>query len=129
LALDRFKQQPDYEALVTLNKRIANILEKSGVPATAAQQADETLLREPAEQNLYSAVVAVVPTVQQAVARRDYDQALGTLVGLRGVVDQFFVEVLVMAEQEEIRHNRLALLAQVRQAFRLVADVSCLVFL
>ncbi|MBF0158730.1 MAG: glycine--tRNA ligase subunit beta [Magnetococcales bacterium] len=129
MALNRFKQQPDYESLVMLNKRIANILEKSDVLARPLGPVDPSLLYEPAEQDLYRAVEGVEVIVKQAVAQRDYDQALLSLTGLRTVVDRFFVEILVMAEQEDRRHNRFALLTRVRQAFRRVADVSCLVFL
>ena len=62
--------------------------------------------------------------VRGHVARRDYPAALRALDNLRSPVERFFTEVLVMAEDSELRRNRVALLAQLRELFSLVADLS-----
>ena len=56
--------------------------------------------------------------------RREYAAALSELAELRGVVDTFFDDVMVMADDKATRNNRLALLTQLRAAFLDVADIS-----
>ncbi|MBF0098342.1 MAG: glycine--tRNA ligase subunit beta [Magnetococcales bacterium] len=123
-ALAEFKGLPSYRALVAANKRIANILSKSD---TAIGVVEVSLLSLPAEVALYHALQAVEAGIGAQVAERHYAEALQQLAGLRAVIDGFFDDVLVMDENMALRTNRLALLARVRAAFRLVADVSCLV--
>ncbi|MBF0184367.1 MAG: glycine--tRNA ligase subunit beta [Magnetococcales bacterium] len=123
-ALALFKGLPSYRSLVAANKRIANILSKS---TESAVELSEEALRLPAEQALYQAMHALEADVEALVAGRRYAEALQQLAGLREVIDGFFNDVLVMDEDVTVRRNRLALLARVRAAFRLVADVSCLV--
>ncbi|MEO5353238.1 MAG: glycine--tRNA ligase subunit beta [Magnetococcus sp. XQGC-1] len=124
-ALAVFKTLPSYGALVAANKRIANILEKAG----GLQQGgvDAGLFTLPAEVQLHQEVESRRLVVPELVQRRAYAEALQQLAELRGVIDRFFAEVLVMDPDLAVRNNRLALLAQVRQTFRQVADVSCLV--
>ena len=56
--------------------------------------------------------------------QHEYTAALGELAKLRGVVDRFFDDVLVMVEDKATKRNRLALLAELRALFLDVADVS-----
>ncbi|MBF0161142.1 MAG: glycine--tRNA ligase subunit beta [Magnetococcales bacterium] len=125
-ALAAFKGLPSCGALVAANKRIANILDKA-VGVEAEGSLDSTLLRLPAEMALQKAVASCAVEVAQRVQRRAYGEALQQLALLRPAIDQFFDEVLVMDPDPAIRRNRLALLAQVRQSFRQVADVRHLV--
>lgn len=126
-ALAAFKSLPSYASLVAANKRIANILTKSGGELGARPRVDPELLSEPAERGLHAALVKHGGAVTRACEGGEYGEALTTLAGLREVIDRFFDDVLVMAEEQALRRNRLALLHQVRAAFHQVADVSRLV--
>ena len=59
-----------------------------------------------------------------ALARRDYSTMCQSLSRLRGPVDAFFDQVMVMAEDERVRRNRLSLLARIRGTFLQMADFS-----
>ena len=87
---------------------------------------DVAALREPAEKALHEALAGIVAEVERALAKRDYAAALARLATLRPAVDGFFDGVMVNAEDPALRRNRLALLAQVRQQFTRIADLSCL---
>ena len=124
-ALVDFLQRPDAESLTAANKRIANILKKSPDSDKHAK-VDSALLHLGAEQELYSALMTAKPTLDQALASRDYAAALRCLAALRPVIDTFFTDVMVNDPDPSLRSNRLALVAQVRHAFLGVADLSCL---
>ena len=108
-------------ALVEANKRIRNILRKSEAPDG---DLDPELLREPAEQALAERVAALRPQVEKLCRERQYRQAMEQLATLAEPVAKFFDDVLVMAEEPEIRHNRLRLLRDVRELFLTIADLS-----
>ena len=119
-AVAEFLSLDEAESLAAANKRIANILKK----ADASQPLDEALLAEPAEIALRAAVVDVAKGVEPKLADGDYTAALKDLAVLREPVDRFFDDVMVMAEDEATRNNRLALLADLRRLFSGVADIS-----
>jgi glycyl-tRNA synthetase beta chain len=123
-ALVKFLALPEASSLTAANKRIANILKKADLGAGGT--VDVAALLEPAEKALHEALAAVVPEVERALAKRDYSLALTRLATLRPAVDGFFDGVMVNAEDPILRRNRLALLAQVRQQFTRIADLSCL---
>ena len=122
-AVNHFRQLPEAEALAAANKRVANILAKADVVPTEVK---EDLLQEAAEKALYAAVVKQQQTVAPLFADRDYKEALSALASLRDVVDTFFDDVMVMADDEALKNNRLALLQQLRDLFFEVADISAL---
>jgi glycyl-tRNA synthetase beta chain len=111
-------------SLAGANKRIANILRKAGDDSNAGL--NPALLEEPAEAALYEALTSARRDIAPLLETREYAAALGRLAGLRGVVDRFFDDVLVMADDDAVRRNRLALLAELRGVFLNIADVSCL---
>ncbi|WP_288023595.1 glycine--tRNA ligase subunit beta, partial [Thauera sp.] len=120
-AVEAFRALPEAEALAAANKRIVNILKKAeGAPG----EPDLALLQEEAEKALFRQVVEVAPLVRSHVANEDYTAALCALAGLRAAVDQFFEDVMVMAEEPLTRANRLALLAQLAGLMNQVADIS-----
>ena len=82
------------------------------------------LLQEAAEQALHQAMSTLTPKAQQQWQQGDYTASLQTLAALREPVDAFFEDVMVNAEQPELRHNRLVLLQQLHQAMNRVADLS-----
>jgi glycyl-tRNA synthetase beta chain len=120
-AVRAFAALPEAAALAAANKRIGNILKK-------AEQADahvsEPLLQEAAEQALYAAMKDVTPRAAGQFEAGDYTASLQTLAALRGPVDAFFDQVMVNAEEADLRLNRLGLLSILNQAMNRVADLS-----
>ena len=123
-ALGRFLALPEAASLTAANKRISNILRKAE-PGTGGA-VDTGTLRESAEKALHEALAAVVVDTDRALAKRDYATALARLATLRPAVDGFFDTVMVNAEDQNLRRNRLALLAALRRQFTRIADLSCL---
>jgi glycyl-tRNA synthetase beta chain len=122
LAVKTFMGLPEAEALAGANKRITNILKKSG--AEAAIAVDRALLDGGAEHDLYLAVQTLLPVVHGHLGRGDYTGALRSLASARAPVDRFFDDVMVMADDRAVRANRLALLRGLAEAMNQVADLS-----
>ena len=122
MSLIEFLQLPDAASLAAANKRIANILRKSG--AGAVRSVDEGLLTLEQERRLHADIAALRADVEAALAARRYDEALKRLATLRPTVDAFFDKVLVMDPKPEVQNNRLALLESLSRLFLAVADLS-----
>lgn len=123
-AVRAFAALPEAHALAAANKRVANILRKSS--ASGGPTLDATLLREPAEKVLERALRELRPQADAAQARGDHAAALQCLAALKAPVDAFFDDVMVNVDDAALRANRLALLEQLQQAMRQVADLACL---
>ena len=121
-AVQAFLELDEAQSLASANKRIANILRQAEVTETS--DIDKTLLEEGAERMLYDALVSAEVTVRPLLDERDYTRSLRELAALRQPVDSFFDDVMVMADDEAVRTNRLALLAGLRTLFLDVADIS-----
>jgi glycyl-tRNA synthetase beta chain len=121
-ALRGFLSLPEATSLAAANKRIANILRKA--PPDVSGAVDTARLQEPAERRLFDQVVSMERAVNPLFARREYTPALSQLAALRDDVDTFFDSVMVMAEDPEVRANRLGLLTRLRGLFLQVADLS-----
>ncbi|WP_395822690.1 glycine--tRNA ligase subunit beta [Collimonas sp.] len=120
-AVQAFAALPEAEALAAANKRITNILKKTeGAGSTVSTE----LLRDNAEQALFAAMNAIKPDVDAAFANGDFSTALKALAQLRQNVDGFFNDVMVMAGDEQLRNNRLALLSNLHVMLNQVADIS-----
>ena len=122
-AVNHFRNLPEAAALAAANKRVANILAKEAAPTGAVV---ETALVEATEKALYSELQALEPVVQPLLAAKNYTAALSKLAALRAPIDAFFDNVMVMADDAELKANRLRLLAQLRGLFTSVADISVL---
>ena len=123
-ALQELRQESDFISLASNFKRVVNILSQAG---EVSGEPDESLFRDPAESALWQAYLRVRPEVEAAGKNHDYDAALRSLASMRGVVDEFFKAVMVMAEEPEIRKNRIRLLYAISQSFRSIADISRIV--
>jgi glycyl-tRNA synthetase beta chain len=121
-ALQHFLKLPEAESLAAANKRIANILRKA--PADITGAVDTSRLQDGAERQLFEHVISMERAVNPLFARREYAQALSQLASLREDVDRFFDSVMVMAEDAEVRTNRLGLLLRLRALFLQFADLS-----
>jgi len=122
-AVNHFRSLPEAAALAAANKRVANILAKEAAPTG---EIVESKLVEDAEKALYAEIQAILPVVQPLLAAKDYTAALSKLAALRAPIDAFFEGVMVMADDTELKANRLRLLAQLRDLFTSVADISVL---
>src|SRR5690625_1676947 len=120
-ACQRFAQLPQAESLAATNKRISNILQKAPQEPMVLDQA---LLKEPAELALAKCIDQLAPQAQAQFEALDFTESLSTMAQAKDAVDNFFDEVMVMDEDLALRHNRLALLAQLYQAMNLTADIS-----
>lgn len=124
-ALGAFLDTEDGKNLLAGTKRAANILAAEEKKGTAIAGAVDPILFEfDAEKNLFAAVNQSVTQATKAIESEDYSAAMGALATLREPVDSFFEAVLVNAENDSVRTNRLALLAMIRQATGAVADFS-----
>jgi glycyl-tRNA synthetase beta chain len=121
-AVTVFRKLPEAEALAAANKRIANILRQAG--GNIGDTVDKARLVETAEKTLATELDAMAAKVAPQFAQRNYTEALCQLAGLRGAVDAFFDQVMVMAEDEALRNNRLALLRRLSDLFLQAADLS-----
>jgi glycyl-tRNA synthetase beta chain len=120
-AVRAFAALPEAPALAAANKRIGNILKKA---ERADPHVNENLLKEDAEKALHAATQKIAPQARAQFESGDYTGSLQTLAVLRGPVDAFFDDVMVNAEEMDLRLNRLGLLATLHQAMNRVADLS-----
>lgn len=124
-AIQDVRRNPDFAPLSIAFKRAANLLkqaEKKGESLTGPVRED--LFRTEAERGLGSRLAEIQNEVEPFLAARDYPKVLAHLVSLRGAVDSFFLSVVVMDPDADLRRNRLALLAGVRSLFGRLADFS-----
>jgi glycyl-tRNA synthetase beta chain len=123
-ALQELRQEPDFLSLASNFKRVVNILSQAG---SVQGNLEESMLKDPAESALWRSYLQVRPEVEAARKNHDYSAALRSLASMRGVVDEFFKAVMVMAEDPAVRNNRISLLNAVSQLFRSIADISRIV--
>ncbi|HED18675.1 MAG TPA: glycine--tRNA ligase subunit beta, partial [Gammaproteobacteria bacterium] len=117
-----FRKLPEAESLAAANKRIANILKKTD--QRIPDQVDNGRLVDKAEKQLARQLEKISTVVVPLMDAGDYTPALKQLAGLRKNVDAFFDQVMVMAEDDSLRANRLALLQNLSKLFLRVADLS-----
>ncbi|WP_440682955.1 glycine--tRNA ligase subunit beta [Cysteiniphilum halobium] len=123
-ALIAFKSHTACERLAQSNKRVANILAKNAVDNVLA--IDQSLLHEAAEISLFEALCSVESNLSTLISDKKYQEALLILSTLDEPIAEFFEHVMVIAEDEKIKNNRLAILQKISHLFRQVADLSAL---
>lgn len=122
-AVVKFKELKEAEDLAAAYKRVNNIQAKSG---RNSADINESLLQEDAEKKLVEHLKALMPTINDLYQKGEYDKAMLTLAELRDDVDYFFEKVMVNADDEAIKNNRLAILNQLSAVFSKTADISVL---
>ena len=120
-AVRAFQKLPEAASLAAANKRIVNILKKAEPDFV---NVDTSAFVEPAEHRLYGAMEVVMPIVSVCLDGGDYSAALRILARLKAPVDAYFDSVMVNAEDQKIRANRLALLSDLHTLMNKVADLS-----
>ena len=120
-AVRAFAALPESPALAAANKRIGNILKKAG---EVDAHVNPALLQEDAEKNLHAAMQKLLPESEAQFKAGDYTASLQTLAALRAPVDAFFDDVMVNAEEMDLRLNRQGLLKSLHVAMNRVADLS-----
>lgn len=121
-AMEDFKKRPDFEPLGIAFKRVCNIIKgfENG-------RVDTSLFTQREEEALYQAYLETKNRAGTFIDKDEYKQALRELAGMRKFVDEFFEAVLVMAEDEAVRFNRLSLLEAISKLFYRIADFSKIV--
>ena len=122
-AVRAFAALPEAAALAAANKRIGNVLKKAG---EVDAHVNTALFKEDAEQALYTVMQKLLPESESQFNAGDYTASLQTLATLRSPVDAFFDDVMVNAEEMDLRLNRQGLLKSLHLAMNRVADLSCL---
>jgi glycyl-tRNA synthetase beta chain len=114
------------ESLASANKRIANILKSSEGEPDGNDKSDPSLFETDQEHTLFAAINNISESHQADINARDYASILSRLAALKEPVDEYFDAVLVMADDQRLRQNRLTTLSQLRRLFLDVADISCI---
>ena len=120
----KFRGFSEAEILVDAGKRINNIFRKSGVESDSFSAPDVGLFEHDAERALHDAVIKLTADTNKQTNEGDYVSALKTLALAAKPIDEFFDKVMVNAEDEKIRHNRFALLHELRALLNCVVKLS-----
>ncbi|MCX7760067.1 MAG: glycine--tRNA ligase subunit beta [Hydrogenothermaceae bacterium] len=118
-ALMELKNNPEYEKIVMVFKRIANI-----VPPEFEGGLNINLFEKDEEVKLNEKLQSIKPVFKSYVDKKDYQKGLLTLLELKPYIDSFFDNVMVMVENQDIKNNRLALLKEINSLFRDIADFT-----
>lgn len=123
-ALQRLKSEPDFKVLATAFKRVVNIIKKADAAETVAAEVDTALFEHDSESELFALFKEIEQKACRSVENGNIDQAFADIASMRETVDRFFDDVMVMAENIDIRKNRLALLGRISGLFAGLADFS-----
>lgn len=125
-AIHGIRTHPDFDAIATAFKRASNILKQAKAKSRsyAPELLEQSLLKEPAEIELHSAMMQVYANIQSPLRQKAYREVLQAWVQIRVVLDRFFEKVLVMDPDETICKNRLSLLFTLETYLKEVADFS-----
>ncbi len=124
-AVHHFGGLEQAQALASANKRVSNLVVKSGLKDSNSK-VDPSLFDSEAERVLYSLVEGKEVELAPLIKNHDYSGALVSLSTLREPIDNFFDDVMVMSDVEAVKVNRIMLLMRLRDLFLQVADVSLL---
>lgn len=123
-AVQTVTRKPEFDPLIVGFKRAHRLVEKE---QWDHQQVEAARFQHPSESALHKAVVEERGKMSMALEAGDYNKVLDSLVGLKTVIDDFFAAVMVNAEDQAIRSNRLSLLKEVDELFMSFADFSQIV--
>ena len=124
-ALQNVRQENDFSSLAEADKRIRNILEGRGLDPSSS--VDPSLFEEQAEKELWDYFSSIAPEIETLLDQSEYEKSLSLMAKLSERLDRFFVDVMVLIDNNDLRNNRLALLVILASMFRRVADISQIV--
>ncbi len=120
-ALESVRSNDSFRALALAFKRVRNITD-----GQAEGEVDPTLFEHPEERELYDAILEFHTALKRLLPEHRVTEAFEAMIPIADTLDRFFVEVLVMADNKEVRANRIALLKLLGQDFLTLADLSIL---
>ncbi len=120
------RKLPDFEPLAAAFKRASNILRQAKIQPFETDAPERERLREDAERALFDTLTEVEGRVRERLTNDGYEDGLRTMVAIKPHLDLFFDKVMVMADDQELRRQRLSLLAKLVRLFSSVADLSAL---
>lgn len=123
-ALAELNAAPDFKPLAIAFKRVVNIIKQADLQKGKAGPVKIELFQHESESKLYAAYRRVAERIRTLLNDGRYDQALRDIASMGGAVDVFFDDVMVMAEREDLRVNRISLLKHIADLFGLFADFS-----
>ena len=113
------RNEPSFKILAASYKRIRNIIRENSDTVVSAD-----LFKEDAERELYSLFVGVQERMGKLIGRKEYGAALEVMLEMKEPVDSFFDQVMVMADDEGVRKNRLNLLTAIGDLILQIGDIS-----
>lgn len=122
-AIQAVRQNPEFEPLAAAFKRASNILKQAQFQE-GGSSLERDRLKEEADFKLYDALLEIEGQVQDKIQRGGFEEGLRTLVGLKSHVDFFFEKVMVMVDDQDLKRQRLGLLAKLTRLFYSIADIS-----
>jgi glycyl-tRNA synthetase beta chain len=122
-SLSQLRNLPDYENVIMVFKRVGNIIPED----FKFSNVDVNLLALEPEKELYKKLIEIKDKFKQFIESKDYDKALGLMLELKPYIDRFFDNVMIMAEDEKLKNNRLSLLKEINDLFRNIADFTKLI--
>ncbi len=122
-AVEAFKKLPEAATLSAANKRVHNLLKKT---ENHLGEVEPGLFSQPEEQALYTASEQLQPKIANALAQQNFQAALSVLASVKPQIDAFFDNVMVMADNTDVKQNRLNLLNRLAKQMNAVADISLL---
>ncbi|MGA1824938.1 MAG: glycine--tRNA ligase subunit beta, partial [bacterium] len=123
-ALVELRKTPGFTDILIPFKRVINILPAGEDDLSAP---DPALFKESAEKTLYQRFQEIVSDLEIKIDQGEYRMALEAMTALKGPIDTFFDEVMVMDKDERVRNNRLSLLRSIGRIFLKIADFSKIV--
>lgn len=123
LALQNFKNEPEFEDFMVVFNRTYNLSKKWN-----STQIQSQVLADPSEVKLYNQSKLMIQQVEEALDQGQYQSAMETIARLRPDLDNFFTSVMVMVDDEVLRSARLGLLKTIADTGRQIADFSKIVF-
>lgn len=123
-ALDKFIQSEDASVLIQGFKRVSNILKGDGPHILKTYEVNSALFAEQQEKNLYVAIANQKDNLDNLLLENRYEELLSNLTQLKQPVDEFFEKVMVNVDDENLKNNRLCMLAKLQSMFKKFADLS-----
>jgi glycyl-tRNA synthetase beta chain len=118
-AIEKFKEDSDYESFILAIKRVNNISPKNEVPPINTE-----MFVQEEEKNLHEEVESITPEINSLLEENKYYDAIKLLSSLKESINSFFDKVLVMDKNEEIKQNRLSLIKNIQMISRQIVDFS-----